>query len=593
MDRIGRYKIVGELGRGAMGVVYRAEDPAIGRTVAIKTIRLADLTDEGERGRLRERLFREARSAGILSHPGIVTIYDIAEENNMAYVFMEFVEGTTLEQMMSADNPLDREVIIETLRQTATALDYAHSKGIIHRDIKPANIMVSVDGQAKVTDFGVARIVSQQMTQAGTIMGTPNYMSPEQVQGSPVDGRADQFSLAVIAFELLTGEKPYAADTLPTLLYRIAREQPAPPRRLNPTLGPQVDSVLERAFSKQPASRFRTCTEFVSSLAVAVNASPGWQPMKRGSVQALDTVVTSSGSHPATVVEAPPEEPPVSEPPLPEPPKPPPQVAVPVARPPRAARRERDEEPGPAAGKWALVAVFAILAVAAGVLGYRKFVVPPEEGRAAREAAGVPSAPTPAQTPPEAPTKPAPARDRSAEAASEALPPPPRVEPKVEPAPPVQPAAATPKPRTETAAPVASGTHSVQIRTDPPGAVVVADRDPELTCRTPCELSLAAGRHVLTFTMAGHRLFPRIIQVPADTDVTVTLDRMSGTLAVSSTPAGATIILNGERRAEKTPAMITLPAGKYSIVLMIEGRAPFEDQVEVRDQVMTRVGVDW
>ena len=221
-----------------MGIVYKAQDPAIGRTIAIKSIRLQDLTDEAERARLRERLFREAQSAGILSHPNIVTIYDIAEEDGMAYIFMEFVNGPPLEKMLKVDQTPDKETLLSIFRQTAAALDYAHKKGIVHRDIKPANIMIHEDGTAKITDFGVAKIMSQQMTLAGTMMGTPSYMSPEQVQSTAITGRADQFSLAVIAYEALTGEKPFAAEYMPTLLYKIVREDPLPPQRLNNTLEP-------------------------------------------------------------------------------------------------------------------------------------------------------------------------------------------------------------------------------------------------------------------------------------------------------------------------------------------------------------------
>src|ERR1700759_5343175 len=236
MDRIGRYKIVRELGRGAMGIVYHAIDPNIGRPVAIKTIQLGGIRKPEEQERLRERLFREAQSAGILSHPGIVTIYDIAEEEGMAYILMEFVNGHPLEKMLKHEKTPDKETLLSIFRQTAAALDYAHKKGIVHRDVKPANIMIHEDGSAKVTDFGVAKIVSQQMTVAGTMMGTPSYMSPEQIQGSVITGAADQFALAVIAYEVLTGEKPFAADYLPTLLFKIVLEEAPAPRRLNLTL---------------------------------------------------------------------------------------------------------------------------------------------------------------------------------------------------------------------------------------------------------------------------------------------------------------------------------------------------------------------
>ena len=235
MRQVGRYQIGEELGRGAMGVVYKAQDPAIGRVVAIKSIRLSDLTDEDERRRMRDRLFREAQSAGVLSHPNIVTIYDIAEEDGMAYIFMEYVNGPTLEKLLGARYPPERETLLSLLRQTAGALDYAHRKGIVHRDIKPANIMVHDNAIAKITDFGVARIASQQMTHSGAMMGTPNYMSPEQVEGHPVDGRADQFSLAVVAYEIFTGEKTVCrgSSSHASLPHRERRSRSAEPAQPN------------------------------------------------------------------------------------------------------------------------------------------------------------------------------------------------------------------------------------------------------------------------------------------------------------------------------------------------------------------------
>src|ERR1700744_948609 len=206
MDRIGRYKIVRELGRGAMGVGYHAIDPNLGRPVAIKTINLGAVLNPEEQERMRERLFREARSAGILSHPGIVTIYDVEEQGEVAYIAMEYVDGPTLDQVLSQPEPLAPDRLFNILSQTAVALDYAHGKGIVHRDVKPANIMIAADGTAKITDFGIAKITaSEQFTMTGSIGGTPHYMSPEQVQGQTVDGRTDQSSLAVIAFEMLTG----------------------------------------------------------------------------------------------------------------------------------------------------------------------------------------------------------------------------------------------------------------------------------------------------------------------------------------------------------------------------------------------------
>src|SRR3984885_5660470 len=314
-----------------MGIVYQALDPAIGRTIAIKSIRLQDLTDEAERERLKERLFREAQSAGILSHPGIVTIYDIAEESGMAYIFMEFVNGPPLEKMLLTEQTPDKETILSILRQTAAALDYAHKKGIVHRDIKPAKIMIHEDGTAKVTDFGVAKIISQQMTLSGAMMGTPSYMSPEQVQGTTITGRADQFSLAVIAYEVLTGEKPFVAEYLPTLLFKIVREEPLLPQRLNPTLGPKVGSVLHKALSKNSADRYENCTEFINALSAACNETKGWMPLPRGASLNMPTVGSQDGMNatvddrrddrhdgrrPTAELTMPPTVPPVEVPPL-------------------------------------------------------------------------------------------------------------------------------------------------------------------------------------------------------------------------------------------------------------------------------------
>src|SRR5689334_8335525 len=277
-----------------MGVVYRAQDPAIGRIIAIKTIRLSDLTDAAERDRMRDRLFREAQSAGMLSHPNIVTIYDILEQDEMAYIFMEFVNGPPLEKLLADEQTPDRQTLMTILRQTAAALDYAHKKGIVHRDIKPANVMIHDDGAAKITDFGVAKIVSQQMTQSGMMMGTPSYMSPEQVQGGTVDGRADQFALGVIAYEMLTGEKPFVAEYLPSLLYKICREEPAPPQRLNTTLSSQSEATLRKALAKSPNDRYETCFEFIADLEKALAAKPEWAALPRGTSQNMPTVATTS-----------------------------------------------------------------------------------------------------------------------------------------------------------------------------------------------------------------------------------------------------------------------------------------------------------
>jgi serine/threonine protein kinase len=271
--RIGRFLIRGELGRGAMGVVYDAIDPLIGRSVAVKVIHLDSSTETEQAEFLKERLFREARSAGQLFHPGIVVILDVGQQGDTAFIAMERVEGKSLLQTLSTGPPIDIIPALEILRQTAAALDYAHGRGVVHRDIKPANIMLQDGGTIKIADFGIAKIMSaQQATVTGVVMGTPSYMSPEQIESQPVNGRADQFSLAVVGFELLTGTRPFQSDSIATLTYMIVHGNRPSARTANPRLPESVDEVFRTAFARQPEGRYPTCTRFVEALTAALNA---------------------------------------------------------------------------------------------------------------------------------------------------------------------------------------------------------------------------------------------------------------------------------------------------------------------------------
>lgn len=271
MSRLGQYELIEEIGRGGMGVVYRGVDPIIRRHVAIKTIRLGEMGDASEREFLQERLFREAQSAGILSHPGIVTIYQVGQEAEVTFIAMEFIDGPNLARLLT-EGALPIERMIEILTQTAAALDYAHQHGVIHRDIKPANIMLTSDGRAKIADFGVAKLISSSLTRTGMTVGSPSYMSPEQVQGKAVDGRADQYSLAVVAYEMLTREKPFQAETFTALVYKIVFEEPSLERLAHTAIGSRVEQVLRKALSKQADNRFATCSEFAQALADASRA---------------------------------------------------------------------------------------------------------------------------------------------------------------------------------------------------------------------------------------------------------------------------------------------------------------------------------
>ncbi len=250
-----------------MGVVYAATDPLIGRPVAIKTIRLGNLDVGDNREELTRRLYREAQSAGILSHPGIITIHDVGEQGEDAYIVMEFVDGKSLEGLLASGVPQPSGTLLLVLRKAAAALDYAHSKGIIHRDIKPANIMICHDGTVKIADFGVAKLAaSTSMTQSGLVLGTPSYMSPEQAQGRTIDGRSDQFSLAVVAYRMLTGKLPFEASTLTALLTKILWEEPD---YEGAGLHPPLLLVFRKALSKDPQLRFASCVDFVQQLEAA------------------------------------------------------------------------------------------------------------------------------------------------------------------------------------------------------------------------------------------------------------------------------------------------------------------------------------
>ena len=270
----GRYTVVGQLGRGAMGVVYLASDPMLNRQVAVKTVDLA-VDDLEEREFLRDRLMRDARAAAVLKHPNIVSIHDVFEDGGRAYVVMEYVEGDSLSARLKA-NPLpDAAMILKVLRQMADALDYTHARGVIHRDIKPANVMIDAAGTAKIMDFGIARISdTRTCTPTGMVMGTVEYMAPEQIRGETVDGRADQFALAAVAYQMLTGATLFGPNTVATLTYKIVNEAPPPPCTRNAALPRGVDAVLAKALAKTPSERFTNCCEFVGALAQAFSDTP-------------------------------------------------------------------------------------------------------------------------------------------------------------------------------------------------------------------------------------------------------------------------------------------------------------------------------
>ncbi len=269
INKIGKYEIVSTLGEGAMGIVYKGFDPNINRYVAIKTIR--HNAPELEEQEIRERFVREAQAAGRLHHPNIVGIYEYAQDADRAFIVMEFVQGDSLAQHIGKHQRLTVEEVCDIMSKVLGALDYAHSMGVVHRDIKPENIMLTDNGEVKVTDFGIARIESSTLTRVGIVIGTPTYMSPEQLLGQPIDHRSDLFSAGILLFKLLTGERPFTGPNVTALAYNIVHSEHTRPSKLYPTLPGEFDDIVAKALAKRPEERFQTAKAFATALVQVAN----------------------------------------------------------------------------------------------------------------------------------------------------------------------------------------------------------------------------------------------------------------------------------------------------------------------------------
>jgi serine/threonine-protein kinase len=298
VTKAGRYEIVGELGRGAMGVVYKATDPVIGRAVAVKTIRLSEEGTGLSRPELLTRFQTEARAAGLLTHPNIVVVFDAGEEDGLYYITMELVEGKSLQALLDGGHAFPLPRTLRIMEQTCSALQFAHERNVVHRDIKPANLMLTADDTVKVTDFGTAKILQfGTVQQTAHVMGTPSYMSPEQVKGRAVDGRSDIFSLGVMLYEMVTGEKPFPGQNITTVIYKIVNEDPVPPRQVDPSIHPGISAVVMRALEKEPDRRYQSCREMLEELR-------NYRTLAASSGNPQSTMVMGGGSPAATMVSA-------------------------------------------------------------------------------------------------------------------------------------------------------------------------------------------------------------------------------------------------------------------------------------------------
>src|SRR3954462_7993576 len=514
VEKVSRYEITGELGKGAMGRVYKAVDPTIGRTVALKTMRL-DVhgldTDE-----MLRRFKNEARLAGVLNHGNIVTIYDAGEENGLFYIAMEYIEGVTLHNVLSQRKTLPPEDIINISKQICAGLDHAHHHGVIHRDVKPANIMLEPDGTAKIMDFGIAKS-GGGLTSTGQVLGTPNYMAPEQVRGHVLDGRTDLFSFGVMLYEMTTGEKPFAGTNVTTIIYKIIHENPVPPRELDVTIHPGLDKVIMKALAKKPEERYQTGAELARDL----------QNYKSLGANTDSTQEITSSSFPAPTDTAPAKAP--AQPAT----KAPAGKAAPPAAVASSTPKPRKMQPPPPSMKkiWIGVAVF-IAAVALATIGIWKGTIPRDH-----------SADNPATTtaPPVATTTPAPV-----EAVPDSVPQTP-VKAKA------RKAAAAP-PRTTHSTSVAdlpstqtSGTGDLKITSSPEGAAVQIDGHSDPSMSTPyTAMRLAPRPHDITFIKTGYLDEKRVVSVAAGrTDfVSVTMQKApvaTSQVTFNSDPGGAEI----------------------------------------------------
>jgi predicted Ser/Thr protein kinase len=555
-DRIGRYEVSEELGKGAMGVVYKAVDPNIGRPVALKTMRL-DISG-AESADMLKRFQNEARSAGVLNHPNIVTIYDAGEEDSVFYIAMEYIPGRTLADLLRQVHVVSAEQLVNIGTQICAGLDYAHTKRVIHRDIKPPNIMIAPDGTVKIMDFGIAK-AGASLTHTGEVLGTPNYMSPEQVKGKDLDGRTDLFSTGVILYEMATGERPFNGQNVTTIIYKIINETPVPPRELDVTIHPGLSMIITKCLSKDPEDRYQSGSDLATALksykiisvpeargTVAPMVSPsataiGTRAIPVAPPTQLRTAAPASGLAAATAKAA--------------------EVSVPIQR--IATKPTQEPTPKtplkPAATKKINIAVPTWLVVVLAVLVVFGIAVKRRAQHLSPTVTAQPAAtPAPAgtaDTPTESlATPPRPVPDTATHAAREHA---------------TKPDAAVP----------AEGVGELRITSNPSGALIEIDGVLQDYYITPFNAPpMKSGTHMLRATLAGFPALTRQVNVVAGQKTTVDL-QLTGDKAVyniSSTPSGADVIIDGVPSGRSTPTQLALTPGQHRVTLRLEGFFPSE-----------------
>ena len=585
-ESIARYKIERELGKGAMGIVYLATDPTIGRKVALKTMRVDVQGLEGEE--LLKRFRNEARAAGVLNHPNLVTIYDAGEIEGLFYIAMECIDGVTLQRRIAERGVLTADEITDIARQVCAGLDYAHSKGVIHRDVKPANIMITPDGTVKIMDFGIAKAGSG-MTSTGHVVGTPNYMSPEQVRGKALDGRSDLFSVGVVLYEMATGERPFTGQNVTTIIYKIVNEHPPAPRDLDATIPGGLSVIIMKALAKAPDERYLNGADLVKDLqnykqigadlptVMSVEAPPRRAPVPLsdmvppGPGSGMDTLIPTSGVTPIPTMTTP--------------------VAVAgtgsstiATGPASTGSRTAGPASTGAAAKPALVGEETVLRPTPGPQTTARKIAPPPPKRsygAVAAVAGVVLAlllagavvrnrrlkqaelPPPVAAP-AATTQPAPAETTPPAPATQAPPATVAVSPKAE----------TPAPDTLKPAAGPAGMGELAISSNPDGAAVQIDGRSNPKWVTPMvSPKLKAGHHTVTFSKDGYTPETREIDVAANKTAILAagLKAIKATYTVSSDPAGAAILVDGADTGQITPSQISVDPGQHQLTLRKQG----------------------
>jgi serine/threonine-protein kinase len=624
LTKAGRYEVVRELGRGSMGVVYEGFDPVIGRTVAIKTMLTEGLAPEEYR-EFRARFQREAQAAGVLSHPNIVNVFDYGEDNGILYLIMEYLQGTSLEKLVEGKKVLPIETIIPMCEQVCGALDHAHERGIVHRDIKPANIMILNNGMVKVTDFGIAKMVSMGMTQAGLVLGTPNYMSPEQVKGRQVDGRSDIFSLGIILYDLVTGEKPFPGQNITTVIYKIINENPVPPRELDATIHPGLSYVICKALAKSPEERYQTGRELADDLKNyrqlgGQAAAPSSATMILNAPPVPGAVLEQRAAEPIVRHPTPPVVPVERtqiEPPQPAPPAPAPTQVV--------APAPSYQKPRTSPLVWVLLTLLGVAIL--GIVGGYYYL---QKVKSNQPAASLSSGPTTSvntsqpSSPPGTPSTPPaekPAASKGKTNANEA--------PRTSPSPasggtkaganPVNAAsggesgagsrpnasggapapaaagetAATTKPSGSGAPAAAPKMGQLMVNSNVPGAKFTIDGNSDPGWVTPSTISQPPGSHRVVISKDGYGEYEQTVDLEAGRTATINaqLSQEVGEIIVNTTPSGLEVIIDGKSLGP-SPVHIAVPPGTHKYTVKRPGWEPYEGTVNVRNGATMSVRVN-